>query len=131
LIFSHGTMNHMKMYMVSICLILHAISCKQVSSDEARYLLDLQKAAIYQYVAEFSCTDDGSCLTMPLGAKPCGGPWEYLVYPSTVNAEELQHMVDEYFEAESAYNVKYGIISDCSIESPPDSIFCNDGACAW
>lgn len=121
----------MKIYIVSFILMFYGISCQQVTSDEARYLLDLQKAAIYNYVAEFSCTEDGSCLTMPLGAKPCGGPWEYLVYPSSVNEAELEKMVSDYFEAESAYNLAYGIISDCSVASPPDSIYCSADKCVW
>lgn len=112
-----------------ICLSFLFCTCSKATQSEVRFLLDMQKQSIYNYVAQFSCNGDSQCAYMPLGVKPCGGPWEYLIYPATVNLETLEEMVQQYNEDETNYNKIFGIFSDCSFVSAPDTIYCFEGAC--
>lgn len=65
---------------------------------------------------------DGSCAVIGLGAKPCGGPWEYVAYcPTTTDVARLKAAADEVLRAERAYNERYGITaSDCSVAPFPE-----------
>jgi hypothetical protein len=81
------------------------------------------------YIATFSCSDATSCNSIAFGSKACGGPKEYLVYPSTVDLEYLTEKVNNYNAMENSYNVKYNVVSDCMAVMPPQNIGCVDGVC--
>ena len=61
--------------------------------------------------------------------KPCGGPWEYLIY-SSINSDTLkiQEKVDEYNEWNEVINARYGYSSDCSQAEAPQ-LLCLNGKC--
>lgn len=67
--------------------------------------------------------------SIAFGAKPCGGPREYLVFPNTVNLTTLETMVDGYYELDNQYNIQTGAVSDCMVVSPPNNIACIEGVC--
>jgi hypothetical protein len=92
-------------------------------------LLDEKKQEILNYIQSFSCANATGCLSIAFGAKPCGGPREYLVYPNTVNQSVLENMVNEYFEMDQEYNIETGAISDCMLVGPPNTIGCVNGVC--
>ena len=80
-------------------------------------------------IGEANCSEIGECRSLPLGAKPCGGPWEYLIY-STVKSDTLKirDKVDEYNAWNEVLNKRYGYISDCVIAEEPQLV-CLNGKC--
>jgi len=89
-----------------------------------------KEAAIRALIGDASCDDLSSCASMAFGAKPCGGPWEYLVYcVDSVDEAALQRQVDEYYELNEQYNMDNGIVSDCAEVGEP-TLELVDGECA-
>ena len=88
-----------------------------------------KKQQIADFIAADSCITDSGCRFIAFGSKPCGGSWEYLMYPASIDTARLFNMISEYNKAEEAYNKKWGIMSDCSVPAPPDSVKCVDGKC--
>jgi hypothetical protein len=87
------------------------------SADRAA--LDSAYRAIRTLAAPGSCAD-GACTALPLGAKPCGGPWAYVSYcPTSPDAERLRGMAAELARVERAYNERYGIASTCDVTAAP------------
>lgn len=91
--------------------------------------LDTKKHGILSYIADYSCTDATGCNFIAFGAKPCGGPREYLVYPNTVNQITIENMVNDYYKMDNNFNIQTGAVSDCIVVSPPNNIDCVDGNC--
>ena len=55
-----------------------------------------------------------NCRAVAFGAKPCGGPWEYLVYSDTATEEEtLLNKVANYNRLEHDLNIREQTTSDC------------------
>ena len=97
------------------------------SDDLAR--LAALKTEVLLLVGEADCSEIGACRSLPLGAKPCGGPWEYLIY-STTNSDTLRikEKVEEYNEWNRVLNSRYGYVSDCGIVEEPQ-LLCLNGKC--
>jgi hypothetical protein len=67
------------------------------------------------------CDRLDQCAAAPMGAKPCGGPWTYLVYcKATTDEAALLRTLDELKRAEEAYNRAAGLMSDCSVAPQPE-----------
>jgi hypothetical protein len=92
-------------------------------------LLAEKKQEIVNYIQSFSCANATGCLYIAFGAKPCGGPREYLVYPNTVDQAVLETMVNDYYEMDQQYNIESGAISDCMVVGPPNTVGCVNGVC--
>lgn len=61
------------------------------------------------------------CRAIAFGAKPCGGPWKYLVYSATDSEEgELQALIEEYNELEGELNTLEERASDCAYVMEPE-----------
>ena len=91
--------------------------------------LDAIKTEVFQLVGEANCSDIGECRSLPLGAKPCGGPWEYLIF-STADGDTLKirEKVEEYNDWNSVLNDRYGFMSDCDLVGKPQ-LLCLSGEC--
>lgn len=87
------------------------------------------KNYILSLVATATCSDNSQCNYIALGSKPCGGPWEYLAYPSTMNTGLLFEQVNIYNLKENQFNKKWNIISDCMFVSPPIRVDCINNKC--
>ena len=97
-------------------------------SDDLSRLASL-KSDVLLLVDEDGCSEIGECRSLPFGAKPCGGPWEYLIY-STTNSDTLKikEKVEEHNEWNRVLNSRYGYISDCAIPEEPQ-LLCLNGQC--
>lgn len=87
------------------------------------------KEYILSLAASASCSSNSQCEYVALGSKPCGGPWSYLAYPSTMDTRLLLDQVTIYNLKESQYNEKWGIISDCALVNPPIRVDCVNNKC--
>jgi hypothetical protein len=91
--------------------------------------LDAKYKAVTDLAAARACSATSQCASIAIGAKPCGGPWRYLVYSRVnVNETELRTRVDDLFAFEREYNMRNGVASDCSLAQPANP-GCVDGIC--
>lgn len=69
------------------------------------------------------------CRTIAFGSKPCGGPWQYLVYSTAVSdSTRLRSLVSRYNVLEEDFNRRTGRASDCAFVMRPDTALV-DGVC--
>ena len=91
--------------------------------------LEQKKAQIVAYIDSFSCENATACKSIAFGAKPCGGPRTFLIYPNSVDQNTLEQLVAEYYQLDNQYNIQTGAMSDCMVISPPNNIGCVNGKC--
>ncbi|MDO9261496.1 MAG: hypothetical protein Q7U08_06115 [Flavobacteriaceae bacterium] len=99
------------------------------SQEEDLKELIAHKEYILSLVATASCTSNSQCEYVALGSKPCGGPWSYLVYPSSMDTRILLEQVTIYNLKEHQYNQKWGVFSDCMLVAPPTRVDCVNNKC--
>ena len=118
--------------LLAIVFLLQNFACvKQADNTEiiSAEILAAKKQKIVTYINNFPCSATVGCSSIAFGAKPCGGPWEYLVFSNAVNVPELQAMVADYNQTETTFNVQTNAISDCMFVNPPDKVGCVNGLC--
>ncbi|MDO5615748.1 MAG: hypothetical protein Q4G16_06135, partial [Cruoricaptor ignavus] len=81
------------------------------------------KMEIEDIIALESCQNPEHWRISSLGSKPCGGPAMFIGYPVKLETDILPK-ITEYNRRSSAYNLKYGIISDCDVVPSPSGIKC-------
>ncbi|WP_158839978.1 hypothetical protein [Polaribacter sp. L3A8] len=93
---------------------------------EHRYLMDLFNE-IQDLAYSVSCLDANNWLFTAYGKKACGGAQGYMAYSSSIDTSSFLNKIATYTQAEKDFNVKWGIISNCSITKPPISVVCQNG----
>ena len=87
-------------------------------------------ARIHALVGTPSCTEDSQCHSLPIGARPCGGPENYLAYSTVHTPEaELKALGAIYAAERRGANVQAGRMSSCVFMADPGAV-CRAGACA-
>jgi hypothetical protein len=82
-----------------------------------------------QQVGSLRCSEPGQCRFVPVGSKPCGGPWSYLLYSTvTTDSTALALAAQRYNAAEAQLKRQLGRVSDCSFVPPPKPD-CVQGLC--
>lgn len=99
-----------------------ALSQKQEAEELTNLLIEIEDLVRGQ-----SCIDAQSWAFTPIGSKPCGGPWSYLAYPSSIDTSLFLEKVNQLRIVELAYNTKWNISSDCSSARMPSGINCVNG----
>ena len=90
---------------------------------------DRLRAEARQMARADGCAESGQCRTRPMGAKPCGGPWEYLVYCSlTTDEKALDAHLERLRQFEDSLNRRYGIGSTCDMAMEPE-VALQSGSC--
>ena len=95
----------------TIALIAIVFSCSnnsETSREDERLQLDSLKNEIEQIVTEGTCTENTVCDYIAFGSKPCGGPWSYLVFSTSINVQLLKEKVAIYNQNETVFNLKWG-----------------------
>ena len=112
------------------------ISCsKDDIFDNTLTIADDQKLEqmgkqIQEFAKNKACSNGDGCRTMPMGAKACGGPTNYIIYSlSKTDEKQLTEKVKQYTDFQKELNVKYNRTSDCLFLSPP-TVDCLNGVCA-
>jgi hypothetical protein len=101
---------------------------EEVPADSTR--LRQLRESVTQVLQVPTCVDRSQCRVMPLGAKPCGGPWSYLIYSTaTTDSARLAAAVTKYTSYQTDLNRKLGLVSDCQFVPPPQ-VDCVSGQCA-
>jgi len=121
--------------LVFLSFLLQSFRCSEQDNAQVveplnQEYLNKKKQAITNYVNGFSCSELVGCGAIALGSKACGGPKEYLLYSNNVSITQLQQMVTEYNAIEATLNLQTGAVSDCMLETPPNSVSCVNGVCS-
>lgn len=116
-----------------LCLCLLATQCEdeKASSSQAndeKELLAL-KAEIETLANASTCNENTTCKFIAFGSKPCGGPWSYLIYSTSIDTQNLEDLVENYNNIETDFNNKWGMASDCSVVTPPSIVKCENNTC--
>src|SRR5688572_24148758 len=114
------------------CAAVLFLSCRTAARndrDDSQRLEELTRE-LQALIQPPSCSSVTVCRVIPVGAKPCGGPWRYVAY-STVNTDsiKLANVAARLENLESNLNKRTGLSSDCSLVSPP-VLDCVAGTCA-
>jgi hypothetical protein len=116
--------------LIMLALVMQSFQCDHDHSHGiTQEMLNMKKQQILEYISQFSCAEASNCNYIAFGAKPCGGPREYLAFPSSVNMETLQTLVNEYNQMDNAYNLQTGAVSDCLLVGPPSNMGCVNNIC--
>ncbi len=69
------------------------------------------------------CTGDGQCHTVPIGAKPCGGPEAYLAWSEMVSdARAVSTLAARHRAAREAANANSALQSNCAFVPDPGAL---------
>lgn len=72
-------------------------------------------------VGNAEADDISQCNFMPIGVKPAGGPWGYLIYSSkNTDTQYLKKLVDRYNELDAESNVDEGLMSTGDFALEPE-----------
>lgn len=112
-------------FLVIDCNDSDAISLQEAQKE----VIDNLKIEIKNLAGTSICSEEYSCYNVGIGAKPCGGFWEYIVYSNSIDIVTFLAKIETLNELEKEYNEKYSILSDCFMAMPPSSISCVDGKC--
>ena len=78
-------------------------------------------AEVMRLSQPLKCKADTDCSSLPMGAKPCGGPWKYVLYSSkNSKVPALKKKLDEYNKLDQQINEKQQVMSDCSVSLEPE-----------
>ena len=90
-------------------------TCEQAGETLLKCTADMELM-----IADLSCSADSDCASFPFGDKPCGGPWQYIVY-SKPNVDEtlLGEKAKECDALVSVRNKVCSSLSDCMLVDPP------------
>ena len=115
-----------------LCLTLVIINCSDDDSQEIEIREERMaqiSANVEALIANKSCNGADDCASIAWGAKPCGGPWRYLVYAlSNVDVTQLELLVSEYNQLQDEVNQLTGAASDCAFVTEPE-LECLDDLC--
>ena len=119
---------------ISQMLFLAAFSCsdddKPVSCADQKLFIAEQREQIRAFAETSICSDDFECRFIAFGSKPCGGPWEFLIYTTSIDTLELTNWVADFNTLETSFNQEgCGGMSTCDIPSPPIGFDCVDNIC--
>ncbi|NHZ93735.1 hypothetical protein F2P45_32760 [Massilia sp. CCM 8733] len=86
-------------------------------------------ARITAEIGDAACDNASQCRTLPVGAKPCGGPAGFLPWSTKrSNGELLAKLAAEQAAEERKHNEKSGMMSTCMVEQDPGAT-CTAGKC--
>lgn len=123
-------LNNVYLYMIFTLIIGFAVSCEEISTDNLEDLTIDEVAQLIEMEVGNAETDNlSSCKVLPIGAKPCGGPWGYLVYSEEASdTDKLKQLVDKYNELDEIRMKKEGLGSTCDVATEPE-LSIKNGSC--
>jgi len=112
-------------------LVIYCDDSGDISPQEAeKAVIDNLTIEIKKLANQSVCSPEFDCYSVGIGAKPCGGFWEYIVYSSSIDVIAFLSKIETTNELEEQYNKKYSVPSDCFMAAPPKSVTCEDGKCS-
>ena len=101
----------------------------QRTEEDDRAQLAEMRREIDALVGDAAGASIEDCRYSGLGSKPCGGPWEFIIYSaSSTDSTALTEKLTVYNAFEAEMNELYGYASDCSLPNEPVLAY-RDGRC--
>ena len=101
----------------------------QRTEEDDRAQLAETRREIDALVGDAAGASIEDCRYSGLGSKPCGGPWEFIIYSaSSTDSTALTEKLTAYNAFEAEMNERYGYASDCSLPNAPVLAY-RDGRC--
>ncbi|MFB9055496.1 hypothetical protein ACFFU9_01960 [Mariniflexile ostreae] len=126
----------MPKHLLSILTLCFALITFQCEGDDANKTQEVEQAELKSLKSKIEtlintsiCDKSTTCKYIAFGSKPCGGPWRYLLYTTSIDEEKLKTLIELYNTKEAAFNTKWGIVSDCAFLEPPVNITCENNIC--
>jgi hypothetical protein len=118
---------------LSVLFFVLAGACSETNEDaptsfeQDQAILEARLVEIQTIASSVECTNPDDWLITAYGAKPCGGPWGFIAYPTSINTGEFLALIDEYNQLNREFNEKWGLGSDCSVPAQPSGVTCENG----
>ena len=94
-------------------------SNQQTEEGDRAQLAEMRRA-INALIGDAAGASIEDCRYSGLGTKPCGGPWEYVIYStSSTDSLALTERLIAYNAFEAEMNERYEYASDCSVPEVP------------
>ncbi|MEO8773494.1 MAG: hypothetical protein ABI263_06475 [Gelidibacter sp.] len=117
----------------SLFLLLSAFQCEDdttsLTCEEKMSQLSAMEMSIQNLADTSVCNENFECRSVALGSKPCGGPWGYLVYSTSIDTLKLNTLVEKYNQFEAKINEECERFSDCAMVNPPERLECQNNRC--
>ena len=107
--------------------ILTGACSEELTMEQEADLLKEQLARIETMADTDSCQPGQQYGISPIGHKGCGGPAGFIAYSLDIDVVDFLLAVETYSEAQRAFNIKWGVISDCSLPPAPTAAICTEG----
>lgn len=112
-------------------LFLLLIGCEEKDFQNTRFddeqEMSILKNEIDKLSTQLSCDQAVDWKIAAIGSKACGGASGYIAYSVKVDEKLFLEKVTLYTQKQKAFNVKWGIVSDCSLIMPPKAVECVNG----
>jgi len=112
-------------------------ACARQNDDLSDRSIEEIARMIHNEVGSAQAESADRCGVIPIGVKPAGGPWGFLVYSEEQSSRErLEQLVEKYNEMDAARNAENGGFSTADIATKPSLILKNgvctgEGPYAW
>lgn len=114
--------------LISLFIATVFFACASTNNPENDSLSEISKK-IHQEVGNAEADNLEQCQYLPIGVKPAGGPWGYLVYSEKISdTDKLKELVERYNELDKERNISEDIVSTADYATPP-TLKIVDGAC--
>jgi hypothetical protein len=118
-------------------LIFTTLACSGGNGDLSGKSIEEIARMINEEVGNAEAGSADRCDILPIGVKPAGGPWGYLVFSTeTSDREKLEQLVERYNELDAERNREEGGMSTADFATEPKLTLRNgachgDGPYAW
>lgn len=119
-----------KFFLFALCFILTFIACNEndgITKEQEALELEKMLSEITELANSEVCNDANDWKFTSYGSKACGGPIGFIAYSTNINTEIFFNKIENHRKAQENFNTKWGVVSDCSISTPPNSIKCENG----
>ena len=126
------TVSQLKYAIILIALLpLTLVSCSEEDLKGSKFDDEQELSKLRSELQKISdgvvCDNAADWRIVPIGAKPCGGANSFIAYSVKIDTVEFLKKVDNYNNKQKAFNVKWGMTSDCAVIVGPKSITCENG----
>src|SRR6056297_2245330 len=123
-------LSNFAIYFILTSFLIFITSCEEITTDNFDNLsIDEVAQLIDQEVGNAPAESLSSCSVFAIGAKPCGGPWGYLVYSKEESdTERLKQLIKRYNELDEIRMKEEGYGSTCDYATEP-TLSLENGSC--
>lgn len=109
-------------------LLFFVFSCQDnENQNDTLSVLQVMFEEIQTLANSVACTDATEWTFVSYGAKACGGPQGYIAYSNQIDVAYFLSLIEEYTTAEREYNIRWGIVSTCTLPPIPNEVSCQNG----